>query len=93
MNSPAAQRVRHGIRPSRQRILKPFALGRIVVTDFDLMKLIVKKKINPAFKRPQALPVLADVPARLAGLKNYAVAPAVVIVPPQSEPAPAPKSF
>lgn len=44
------------------------------------MKLIVAKKTNPAFKRPQALPRLPELSVRLAEIKKYAAAPAVVIV-------------
>jgi len=44
------------------------------------MKPSVKKKTNPAFKRLQTLPLLSDLPTRLGGVKNYAAAPAVIIV-------------
>lgn len=57
------------------------------------MKLIVAKKTNPAFKRPQALPRLPDFSVRLAEIKKYAAAPAVVILAPRSEPASEAKSF
>ena len=57
------------------------------------MKLIVAKKTNPAFKRPQALPRLPELSVRLAEIKKYAAAPAVVILAPRSEPVSEAKSF
>jgi hypothetical protein len=45
-----------------------------------MMKPLVKKKANPAFKRLQVLPLLPDLSTRLAAAKAATAAPAVVIV-------------
>jgi hypothetical protein len=85
MNSAASECVRHCIRLGRQRIFKPFALGRVFTTDLQEMKLLVKKKTNPAFKRLQVIPPLPDLPVCHDRVKKYAAAPAVVIVAPRPE--------
>jgi hypothetical protein len=56
-----------------------------VVTDLNAMKLLTKKKTNPAFKRLQVIPPLPDLPVCRDRVKDYAVAPAVVILAPRPE--------
>lgn len=46
----------------------------------EMMKIILKKKANPAFKRFQTLPLLANLSPRPAGAKSPAVAKSAKVI-------------
>jgi len=88
MNSAVGACVRHPIGPGRAKVVEAVQSRRTILTDLKMMKPMLKKKVNPAFKRLQALPVLPDLASRSVDWKNFAAAPAVVIALPPPEVAP-----